>query len=433
MAVPPILPILQFPKDVLGIIASETGEDVVALRKTCKKLRDASKSAFEAYQKQLLVDRYGTHLESELSTPFYILDGREKAVLSPESNASSTNYWLDMDEYLVPKMVDYKTRFFERKSFFERFAAKYQLYRREPNRERDARLQKLLVHQAEIASQLVNQPLNPAHPLQDLRDRYRRHATLSKQMALLEQALLPSYDKFLGSLNLVERALFYVASLLHSLFKKSYTETVAFPAFPNSIIEKWNTREGVKLGETTISLEGNYTPVEIRANFSFQGSQLNPKTEFFIVRTSDSRTLGHFDIERVWTRIGKDGTEDFYYTENKRNVGKDIRVLKDRRLTIAHLLEDTDNKNGEIINLLTQLALEIFQRESEQVVNRDFTFMKKIDNDKTTIIDFQIEEPVANSLQKQIKNNPLLSPTLQGPILPKFFHTNLFRFEKGYE
>lgn len=407
--------ILQCPNDIIGLIASRAGADVVALRKTCRQLRDGSKKAFEVYQRQLLVERYGTHLESELSTPFYILDGRGKAVL----NLTDPDLWLELDQGSIPKMINYHTHFFEGKSSTALWKAKYQFYRREPYRDLDDRLRNLFEEHVQIVEELAKQPLNPAHPLQDLRDRNRRYGILSKQRAILLDALSKSqscYNSFITSLSRLERVLFYIASLFHSIFKKSYTDTVAFPEFSLSLEKLITVPEGIKLGEATISLGDELPRVEIRANFYLRGSPRS-KTAFSIVRTSDKKELGYFEIERVWTRIRENGSEDLFYTEDVVNVGENIRVLKDRRLHIDHLSNETDNGNEEITNLLTRLALEIFQHESEQQL--------------VIAVGNIIYSKTDNAWQEQIKNNPLLSPTLQGPILPKFFCTNLFRFEKG--
>ena len=307
MALPPIM---QVSRDVLGLISSHAGPDVIALRATCKKLKDASKNAFEAYQRQLIVDRYGTRLESEKDIPLDVLDRRAKSgpELSRTEETADNFIWLEIDEHSVPKMVDYQTRFFGEKSFFERLKAKYQIFRREPDQDRNALLQKLLSQLTELASELAEQPLDKAYPLQDLKDRNRRYETLVNQRIGLSHALMVSnmrYHCFLDNLSLIEKVIFCVVSFFHS-FEKLPTGTVAFPELPEVL--KTMNEEGVELGKTKIFVRDTLMEVEIRAELEFDPyEELSNKINFYILNPNRIR-LGSFEIER--TQIDPDGSLD---------------------------------------------------------------------------------------------------------------------------
>jgi hypothetical protein len=520
MSVPQISSILSLPIDLLQMESTYLGKALLPFRRVCKRFRDASPIAFEAYKNKLFVDRYGARANCEKDIPFDFLVQRIESAVAIKKRLSKADLrreietvghyeakferhlaefrdlWLEIDDSQVPHLIEYeKASFFKKKaSFLERIKTKYLFYRREFHRERDEKVNKLIWLQNNIATELYYEPFNSLHPLQDLRNRCLRLQILEKERTRLSQAMKASrgsYNDFLSKLHQVERVFFFIISWFHSWFQKPYTVELEIPALPESF--KSLNERGVKFSETKITFIGQEIPVEVKARFGSWDKKTFSKTiDFAIHQKNDPSMLGYFGIQRKWTLIKPNGLPDRDYSEEVGNAGKDVGTLENPRLYIRYIVNNVleqDSTNGDrpIMRLLTQIAVEIFQLETDNTLvihskdwdadiyiaggflyphlspdriigaiqaaradNKLFPAYRDVGSfdvyleksptnavskfvkrnkgqEQPAMVDFDFDHlPI--TWEEQIAKNRLLPE--KGPILPKFFIHDLSRFEK---
>lgn len=396
MSATPLPSILSLPTDLLLLESAYLGKAILPFRRVCKRFRDASPIAFEAYKNKLFVDRYGARVECEKNIPVDFLalriesaaaiqESLKKPDLTPETEtvghyeakferhlAEFRDLWLEIDSSEVPRLVKYAETFFKKEaSFLDRMKTKYRFYRREFHRERDEKVNKLIRLQDHIATELYYEPFNSLYPLQDLRDRCLRLQTLEEERTSLTHAMKASrgsYNDFLSKLRWVERVFFFVISWVHSWSQKSYTVELEISELPASF--KSLNERGVKFSETKITFQGREIPVEIKARFgSWNEKTFSKRTIFALHQKDDPSMLGCFGIEKRWTHIKPDGHSDQRYSEGVVNAGKDMGNLENPRLYIQYFEnnrfgQDSTNGDRPIMRLLTQIAVEIFQLEA---------------------------------------------------------------------
>ena len=89
--------------------------------------------------------------------------------------------------------------------------------------------------------------------------------------------------------------------------------------------------------------------------------------------------LGFFGIERKWTHIKSDGNSNRNYSEGIVDAGKDVGTLESPKLYIEYfenkqLQQDSTNGDRPIMRLLTQIAVEIFQLEADNILEIGSTY-----------------------------------------------------------
>jgi hypothetical protein len=282
-------------------------------------------------------------------------------------------YWLDFDASGIPSLRKIEEYFVKKEaSGWEKFKTKYHLYRGEFQRQRDNKLQELIRLQDEIANELNFTPLNSEHPLQNLRDRCRRLQMISAERESLSYALQvshASHEALMNQLSLAEKVVFWVISWFHSFRVPAYNKKFEIKSLENSAATL--NEKGVKLGERKILFGKEEIQIEIKARFELSSNQkFNAKTEFYISRAGNEAILGYFRIFRMWSRTRPNGSYDPMYFEYMHNPGKAVGVLRNRALSIDYIEVRNEWKTSDgdrpILRLLTQLAVEILQHESDK-------------------------------------------------------------------
>lgn len=243
-------------------------------------------------------------------------------------------------------------------------------------------------------------------------------------------------------------------------------------------------------GETTIELKGIKVPVEIRASVNrghFRGFVFHGETEFSIHDPSKpewSSELGHVTISTHYNPESDLSFDTSIGESCWRKPQEGEKLVQRRLFAFSWALKSGENKHIE--RLLTQIAVEVFAREAEQniliigaeneqasvlisggleVVGKD-TEEKTAEFARTTFerikhfreegvlfprplckfssgtnhyilrklphfsgkVDYSLEKgPI--TWEQQIQKNPLLRG--KGPILPKFYNEDYYKYEKG--
>lgn len=412
--------------------------------------------------------------------------------------AQAKDYWLDFDAKGLPSLYKTEEHFVKKEaSGWEKLKTRYHLYRGEFQRQRDNKLHELIRLQDEIANELNFTPLNTEHPLQDLRDRCRRLQMISAERESLTYALrvsTASYEALIKQLSLVEKIAFWVISWFHSFRAPAYDKKFEIKPLENSAATL--NEKGVILCERKITFEKEEIPLEIKARFELNSNQkFNAKTEFYISRAGNEAILGYFRIFRKWSRTRPNGFYDPMYFEYMHTPGKEVGVLRNRALSIDYIevgkVWKTSDGDRPILRLLTQLAVEILQLESDKQLEigsnrsdahvyfaggfsdlhnpqRDdkvkgailqaraahklfpdskdlgsftvylskstsnpatqFVIQDKNEQEQPAMVDFALgKDPI--TWEKYIQAHRLLPE--KGPILPRFFYQDLSRFENS--
>ena len=343
-------------------------QSILALRKTSSLLKGIFEIPFRELRNQAFIAKHGSLAESEKTLSFDELMKRAKAEYRLWENhwGQPSNPWPVFNSEGVPQFVDYKRYYFENiTSWTALLRAKYRLYRCEDLQG----LQRNLELSDSISSELSQTPLSTVHPLQDLRNRCRRLETLTAERTHLQTFQGPlaesqnSYNDFLKNLSVIERILFFIVSLFHSLFQRAYHPIRALPNLPISFDKMIQTQ--VVLGIAEITFHGESIPLEIRAKLGSNDTLTFSKKTIFTIYNQNTHTeLGSFGMEQVWTR------EHDSETSPKAMVPHSS--LKTRKLYIQHLEDrlgqDTQNGDRPITRLMTQIAVEVLQRELESLL-----------------------------------------------------------------
>jgi hypothetical protein len=367
------------------------GKAILPFRSVCKRFRDASPIAFEAYKNKLFVDRYGARADCEKDIPLDLLIQRiESAAVNyeilglkepelsryfkPKINLHSPmphwELWLEIDSSQVPRLVNREASIFKKEtSLYARLRTKYRFYRREFHRERDEKIKNILRLRNNIAEEFHTRLFNALHPLQDLRDRRRRVETLKAERGSLFSAwkeTCGSYDDFLTKLSSIEKVFFSIISWFHSWFQKPYMDEYRVPE-QSEIFESFDNKE-IKLGETKIIFQGQKIPIDIKVRFYWSAT-----TAFSIYRQDNQSKLGHLILERKWLQKRPNCRLDREFSELDANDEQDIETLSYPKLSIVdihnpELQQDSTNGDRPIMRLFTQIAVEIFQLEANRTL-----------------------------------------------------------------
>lgn len=341
-------------------------EDLLCLRETCRLLRDSFEDNFQRLRTQIFTERNGARARCEEHIPLNAQIEKAKRISALHKQLKKTSDpWLVFDQEGIPQIVRYKDHFSGKPtSDWELLKAKYQFYRCNSLKDRDDQLETLFDFQDKIISDFDQKPLDRAHPLQDLRDRMRRVQKLHKERTLLQTALKLSHASFFKSLSLIEKVFFFVISFFHSLFQKS-SSGIVIP----SLASKRLRANRIQLAETTIVHNTQQITLLISAKLDYSNGELADAMNVCIESKNGANTPQHFrptyfKIRREW------GIENnHYFSEDDFDSKKEIGSLRDRRLHIVifpdRLGQDPITGDKPILRLITQIAVEIFQRESE--------------------------------------------------------------------
>ncbi|HEY5235712.1 MAG TPA: hypothetical protein VIJ14_06005, partial [Rhabdochlamydiaceae bacterium] len=220
-------PILRFPNETLGLISFHARKNVRALRATCRLFRECSQRVFNAFTLQLFSQRYGAIATCEQDADLYILVRRIKScaalavqmsltpkellktdLLFPFVKPRRRDLWLELDKEDVPRLIDYKKRFFESATSPVDLDAKKRFSISSFNRNKQ--LLDLIYQQSRVSLELVLGPFRSKQPLQELRNRCLRLHLLSIERNSLACALETSeacFNTFLGTLSKTEQAI----------------------------------------------------------------------------------------------------------------------------------------------------------------------------------------------------------------------------------
>jgi hypothetical protein len=403
-----------------------------------------------------------------------------------DTHIKNNPVFLSFDTEGNPTAVEYKTLFHPEASFYQRWKEKYDFFRGKFHKPSHAIVSQIFSHHNEVANEFLETELNSQHPLQSLRNCCYRLKTMEEERRCLLSGLKSSeysYQKFYKELSLFEKVTICVVSFFHSFYAPAFN----ISSRPQLKVTNWkdlNDAKTVKFGETEITFNGKIIPVEIVAKFDHGFN----KTWFDIIEKSETKKLlGYLEILRGW-----DDNSIGYYTEEVAGVPEG--GLTNRRLYIPRIQDDLKmdscNNDMTVKRLLTQIAVEILERENEDTLaaeaqynevdvylnagfycydeqltakilnetknakklgklfpdNKDrhtnrvhlhkdrsksdslgTQFIKVDDKDNQLAAEVNLDFDSPKTWEEQIEAHRLLSGT--GPVLPKFMKRNLFEYE----
>ena len=234
---------------------------------------------------------------------------------------------------------------------------------------------KIFKNHVKAVKELLDKPYDSTHPVQDLRDRMVRIKNVEEERKLLLNALNQSCP----NLTLIEKIIFTVISFFHSLWQPTVAQQVEKLDLPVKFCKLIDKKGPIQLGTTEIMLNGDKIPLNIIISPDRYGGKYHPSGTHLvsIQRADTNEELGYMTISRSWTEDGSyvgGGFWEDVVTEPRGNLRDPFLFIRDIRLY------GYQDKNGEyhcqdkltgdvpVLRILTQLAVEIAERESINAV-----------------------------------------------------------------
>lgn len=221
-----------------------------------------------------------------------------------------------------------------------------------------AEAKKVHLQHVKIIQEFLNSPLDQENPLQDLRNRCHRVLRIEKERDAVVSGLQQIYDKF----KILEKIIFiFTTSLWSLLFKLKGDSAYQLPALPISG-KSFLGRKELHLKDVVFKHNEQMVSTEIVANFWIDFRDMLSKDIYFEIRDKQTHQLkGTLILYRSWKENYLDADENHILTHASKPLGDRYLRFKMR----DDLSQDILTGDAPVSRILTQLAIEVFQREVE--------------------------------------------------------------------
>lgn len=330
----------------------------------------------------------------------------------------------------------------------------------------------LFQKQAELVATFYPQK---AKSLQELRDYAMRVKTIQVEQLNVRFALDWNRTTFFKSISSFERMVFSVISYFHSFIAcvPNIPELMHLPKLFRDFVRKPH----ITFAQMQFTHNQTQKTVKIAGVLgSYDNRDFSGKIHFTLIDTKTDENYGTLTLQRQW----EDYCRGEWYEDR---ISSPSATLNNRHLYVIDMIDglgsDKQTQDRPVMRILTQIAVELFRRETEKELRVQPSYcdadvyvaagfytetMSKIQADlkaarmantvfpkyrnlysskvylfkengklsnktgQEPLVDFDLHaKPI--TWDEQIAKNPLLGPG-SGPVLPKFLKRNLFQYEK---